>query len=355
MKKLYRIFRRGRRYYSEHVETRRQTSLGTSDKTEALRLIAAKNEAAQMPILNIALARTYMSAHDQRMIDRTWISVMDEIVRHGAESTRARYFRAVKSQAFDGLRLRRVVETTSDDFISILRTAKPSTNHFLRRLHNLALGLGWLPWAILPPRLWPDIRLKKKRSITAGEHSSVLEAEQNPERRSFYEMLWETGAAQTDVAMLTAANIDWSTRVLSYQRCKTGEWAHLIVGDTLEQLLDRLPKEGPLFPTICTSNASARAAEFCRRIRLAGIKGVSLHSYRYAWAERAKSAGYPERWAQSALGHNSRAVHAAYSKGAVVLCPPFESYERKLTTISAAPGYGPKIGHLASMEIAPSA
>jgi len=29
MKKLYRLFRRGRRYYVEHVETRRQTSLGT--------------------------------------------------------------------------------------------------------------------------------------------------------------------------------------------------------------------------------------------------------------------------------------------------------------------------------------
>jgi integrase len=42
-----------------------------------------------------------------------------------------------------------------------------------------------------------------------------------------------------------------------------------------------------------------------------GIKGVTLHTYRYAWAERAKCAGYPERFAQEALGHNSKAVHRA--------------------------------------------
>src|SRR5262249_55416189 len=32
--------------------------------------------------------------------------------------------------------------------------------------------------------------------------------------------------------------------------------------------------------------------KLCRRV---GIQGVSLHSYRYAWAERAKIAGLPQR------------------------------------------------------------
>jgi integrase len=44
------------------------------------------------------------------------------------------------------------------------------------------------------------------------------------------------------------------------------------------------------------------------------IQGVTLHSYRYAWAERARTAGYPERFAQEALGHNPKAVHRAYPK-----------------------------------------
>jgi integrase len=33
--------------------------------------------------------------------------------------------------------------------------------------------------------------------------------------------------------------------------------------------------------------------------------GVTLHCYRYATAERAKQSGYPERFAQEVLGHNS--------------------------------------------------
>jgi integrase len=43
-----------------------------------------------------------------------------------------------------------------------------------------------------------------------------------------------------------------------------------------------------------------------------------LHSYRYAWAERARAAGYPERFAQEAPGHKSAAVHWAYAKKAKV-------------------------------------
>ena len=52
-----------------------------------------------------------------------------------------------------------------------------------------------------------------------------------------------------------------------------------------------------------------------------------MHSYRYAWAQRAKSCGYPQRFAQEALGHGSKAVHDAYAKGAVVICPALEEYE----------------------------
>ena len=55
---------------------------------------------------------------------------------------------------------------------------------------------------------------------------------------------------------------------------------------------------------------------------------MSLHSYRYAWAERAKKCGYPERFAQEALGHNSKAVHRAYAKRAQVTVPALEKYER---------------------------
>ena len=75
--------------------------------------------------------------------------------------------------------------------------------------------------------------------------------------------------------------------------------------------------------------AADRATEFRQRCRGLGISGVTLHSYRYAWAERAKQCGYPERFAQEALGHNSKAVHRAYARKAQVVLPPLEEYERK--------------------------
>jgi integrase len=60
-----------------------------------------------------------------------------------------------------------------------------------------------------------------------------------------------------------------------------------------------------------------------------GISGVSLHCYRYAWAERALKCGFPERFAQEALGHNSKAVHRAYAKRALMKIPSLEDYEQQ--------------------------
>jgi hypothetical protein len=39
--------------------------------------------------------------------------------------------------------------------------------------------------------------------------------------------------------------------------------------------------------------------------------------------------GYPERFAQEALGHNSKAVHRAYAKRALMKIPSLEEYERE--------------------------
>jgi len=84
----------------------------------------------------------------------------------------------------------------------------------------------------------------------------------------------------------------------------------------VEKILRSLPSAGPLFPYLCTVRASDRATEFRQRCRGLGIKGVTLHSYRYSWAERAREAGYPERAAQEVLGHGSKAVHRAYARNA---------------------------------------
>ena len=95
----------------------------------------------------------------------------------------------------------------------------------------------------------------------------------------------------------------------------------------MAKILERLPKQGPLFPYLITVRSGDRATEFHQRCQGLGIKGVSLHSYRYAWAERARKAGYPERFAQEALGHNSKAVHRAYARQAKVNIPSLDEFE----------------------------
>ncbi len=94
------------------------------------------------------------------------------------------------------------------------------------------------------------------------------------------------------------------------------------------EILRALPANGPLFSYLRTVRCGDRTTEFKQRCDGLGIEGVSLHSYRYAWAKRAKQAGYPERLAQEPLGHNSKAIHRAYARKAQVELPPLSEYER---------------------------
>ncbi len=331
MSDRYRLVRRGNRFYAVDRQTCDRESLGTDDRNTARKILAAKNETARCANLNLAIGRTYLAAHDPALIGRTWRQVMEDFCQRGKEHTHQRRLRAMKSEPFQRIRDKKLVETTADELREVLRMGGSSTNHFLRCLHNLALGLGWLPAPIIPARLWPVPQTKQRRGITQTEQETILRSESNEERRHYYELLWEIGAAQTDAASLKAENIDWRNHVLSYQRKKTGEWASIRIGPRLEQLLKKLPAAGWLFPRVSQTTDSARSAEFHRRCRVAKVSGVCLHSYRYSWAERAKAAGYPVRWAQNALGHDSRAVHLIYSRAVTAICPSLEDYEGKAT------------------------
>jgi integrase len=153
------------------------------------------------------------------------------------------------------------------------------------------------------------------------------------------------GASQSDLAGLNAEDVDWEHHVISYARRKTGSIAIMRMDEDMEEILRDLPGNGPLFPYLRTVRSGDRATDFKQRCTGLGIKGVSLHSYRYAWAERAKTAGYPERFAQVNLGHNSRAMTRAYSRKAPVEMPSLSQYERQQKAIignrntePAAPG-----------------
>jgi integrase len=219
--------------------------------------------------------------------------------------------------------------------LRVLEAGCVSTNIFLRRLHNFAMSLNWLPWQILAKKAWPKIVFKEKRAITWEEHQAVVAHEQNDERRAYYECCWHLGGAQTDVANLDASDIDWEANVVSFCRKKTGSVSIIRIGPQLESVLKSLPRFGSLFPNHRLLTEGHRAKEFWRACKRAGVSGVSLHCYRYSWAQRAKACGYPERWAQEALGHQSKAVHRVYSKKAQVTLPSLEEYERKALPLKA--------------------
>jgi len=322
------LFKRGKKYYVEDAKTGKQTSLHTSNLGEAERLVAAKNEAANRSHLALAVGQIYLSAIDPALMTRTWTDVMEIMEQRGGESTKARTRRALQSRPFDIIRRKVISETNSSDFLDVLKDRRRSTIHYLRLIQSMAINLGWLNGrVILAKHCWPKITSNPRRGITWDEHQRILSVEKNVERHFYYEMLWEIGSSQSDAAKLTRENI--SDGVLVYVREKTGTQASIRIGGRLKTLLDKLPADGLLFPKISTLCSVARSAEFHRRRRLLGIVGISLHSYRYAWAERAFSVGYPERFAQAALGHGSRAIHHAYARKAKVCCPALDEYQQQ--------------------------
>jgi hypothetical protein len=67
-------------FYAEEYNTRHRVSLQTKNKAEALRLIAAKNQAATQPVFNLEMAKVYLTAHDPQFSERTW-SLVSDIVK----------------------------------------------------------------------------------------------------------------------------------------------------------------------------------------------------------------------------------------------------------------------------------
>ena len=319
MKQKFRLYQRGSngRFYIEDNDTGKQESLSTSEKSEALRLMMARNEAEQQPAFNAQIARTYLSAGNPTLAKRTWKEVMEAFIAARAqrrESTRDRYDQAFREPILARFASRRLLDTRAEDVLQLIQDGTVSTNMYFRRLHSYALTLGWLPWPILNYRQWPSRKYKTKRGVTAEEHHALVDSEKNDERKAFLELAWHVGAAQIDLVSLTADNIDWNTKTITYFRRKTGKICVLRFGDDMAAILKRLPASGSLFPNyskLCSADRATRFSERVEKLGIrkrseeAGIPSISLHSYRYAWAERARAAGYPERFAQEALGHAS--------------------------------------------------
>jgi integrase len=339
MKNRFSIFKnrsRGGIYYLKDQQTEARVSLNTKDQGRANELLSAYREAAREPAFNLQKARIYLAASDAGVATRTWRKALETLASAKPEGSanRKRWETFAKDKAIQSLLDLVILETRTEQLLNAVTSGTVSTNVYLRRLQNFCVGMNWLPWPILPKKLWPPVKYKNKRAIKHEEHLKIVAREGNEERRKFYELLWELGGAQSDIAWLDGEDVDWSDWTICYNRRKLAALNEMDVkppllkfGKRCAAILRSLPQSGPLFPYLRTVDCKDRATEFRQRCKGLGIEGVTLHSYRYAWAERARKAHYPRRQAEEALGHNSKAVHIAYAKRAQVTVDSLEEYE----------------------------
>lgn len=329
------MYQRNGVFYVQDKIDGKQKSLKTRDDAAARRLFAAMNQAAELPQMNLTMAKAYLAGKSKDMLTRTWQDVMRNMEEAYTGSTLVRWQKQMRCEPFAILRRLPLLDTESSHFLTALQhpRAGTSTHKWLRIVHNRALDLGWLLTPVMARRVWPKLRTKRTKAVTEEQHLRMIAAIKDAEFRHYLEMLWLMGGAQTDTARLHRDNIDLIERRMTYDRQKlasSGKGRVVIaIGEALMNLLSKLPREGYLFPNLAEQTDDVRASRFRKLADRLGYPDISLHSYRYAWAQRAKQFGMPLRLAMNALGHGSKAVHHTYSESAEVVTLPLDFFEKQ--------------------------
>jgi hypothetical protein len=190
-----------------------------------------------------------------------------------------------------------------------------------------------------------EIRGQRPARHHAGRTPERFAKEKKPNGNCFWNCFGKPARRRATPPNFTAEDIDWQSRTITYFGMKTGSLAQFTISKALETVCSHLPTTGALFPNLSTFTANDRASRFPPPLPRAGVSGVTLHSYRYAWAERAKVVGMPERFAQAALGHNSKAIHRAYAKKRKSSCHPLRNTkERQALALPEANGTAHQTG-----------
>src|SRR5688500_15015637 len=108
-------------FYLFNNQTKEMRSLGTTDRAEAQRLLDVENQARETSSLNLQLGVVYLRNADPNMATRTWQEAMNELSSHGKETSQKRCKREMDSKAFDLIRKKPIIETTSEDLKAVLK------------------------------------------------------------------------------------------------------------------------------------------------------------------------------------------------------------------------------------------
>lgn len=149
------------------------------------------------------------------MSTRKWQNALDVIIETESGSTQDRWQRSANEKALDQLRNRVQVKPQAENLSACLKAGTLSTNVHLRAFHNFCLSMSWLPWPLIPKRLWPAVRFQPKRAMTTAEPRQAVQSERNPEFRDFRELCCGLGDSQSDPAPWRAEVIDWNGRVIA--------------------------------------------------------------------------------------------------------------------------------------------
>ncbi|PTX99433.1 hypothetical protein DB346_16450 [Verrucomicrobia bacterium LW23] len=163
-------------------------------------------------------------------------------------------------------------ETTGEILLSLLRTFSHSGLSYARRWYNLAIDFGWIPMNLLPRRHWPKIRSAERRAITCEEHGKLLESVHGEDDwYDYFQALWWLGAAQTDLARLTAERVNLAANQILFKRTKIRHrgrgWTCAVMGPSLRAIIEKrmAGKQSYLFPALAVLKNSYRSTHPAQR------------------------------------------------------------------------------------------
>lgn len=229
------------------------------------------------------------------------------------------------------------IQTAVDAFHDV-----PDATAFTRWLHALALSQsskssiagivmaatrwatanGLLPADPLKGVKKPPITSRGSKALVSDEAHAKVMADAAPELRLLLTLLRETGARPSELARLTAKDVDAVNGVATLTDHKTahhtGKPRLLILTPLAVTLLRPLMAERPEGPLLAnalgnpwTKDAIGHAMRrVCERI---GVKAIA-YGYRHTFATEALAAGVPDATVAALLGHcDTSMIHRHYS------------------------------------------
>jgi integrase len=157
--------------------------------------------------------------------------------------------------------------------------------------------------------------------ITGEEFVRLLEAA-TPQFRIILRLLWLTGCRPSEVARLTAEDIDLHQNIVRVQQHKTAKkgkrrtiYLCEAAAELLRGLIERHPS-GPILSNRLGNRWEWRSWGYAMRAtcRRAGLEGKILYGFRHTFATTALEAGVSDAQTAALLGHSgTKTLHQHYS------------------------------------------